>query len=109
MSSTSAKLPKMTRTGRPPSAGVARKRQFAVRVTPDEEREVLELASKAGLSVSEWLRAAVLAAKMYSRNPEALAIGFYPDSATELRRVVSPDLAAAPDRSPRQRGASDPA
>jgi hypothetical protein len=89
----------MARTGRPPQAGAARKRQFAVRVTPEEEREILEMAAKAGLSVSEWLRAAVLAAKMISRNPESVALVFHSDEDSEVLRIVSPELAERGRRS----------
>lgn len=85
----------MARTGRPPKAGKTMKRQFAVRVTPDEEREIQEMAAKAGMSVSDWMRASILAMKLLSRNPESFALTLYPEDETELRRIVSPELAAA--------------
>ncbi len=83
----------MARTGRPPKAGQTMKRQFAVRVTPDEEREIREMAAKAGMSVSDWIRASLLAMKMFSRNPGSPALVLYPDEETEVRRIVAPELA----------------
>jgi hypothetical protein len=93
----------MTRTGRPPKAGVARKRQFAVRVTPEEEREILELAEKTGMTVSDVFRMAMLAVKAYSRSPEALAIAFYPDEEAEMHRIVVPALAEGGQSKTRRR------
>jgi hypothetical protein len=85
------------------------KRQFAVRVTPEEEREIQELAAKAGMSVSDWIRASLLAMKMFSRNPESLALVLYPDEDTELRRIVSPEPAEGGQSKTRPRRGASPA
>ena len=49
--------------GRPKfEEGQALSRRIACRVRPDEEDEVRAAAEKAGMSLSEWMRQAILAA-----------------------------------------------
>jgi len=74
--------------GRPPDAGVPRKRQYAVRVTPDEERAILELAAKNDWTVSETLRACITTGGILLRNPHAFGMALGDEKDVEVQRVV---------------------
>jgi len=82
----------MARTGRPKDPN-AKKRQFAIRVTPEEERQILDLAAKSNLTTSELIRTALIGAKVIARNPGSLGLVVLPEDATEVERVVMPEKA----------------
>ncbi|GAC1327785.1 MAG: hypothetical protein NVSMB17_02300 [Candidatus Dormibacteria bacterium] len=96
----------MTRTGRPPKDGITRKRQFAVRVTPEEEQQILELAAKEDMTASEVIRTALIAAKVIARNPSTLGLAVLPEEATEVKRVVIPRKEGGRAKSGRRTGAA---
>ncbi len=58
--------------GRPKfEEGQALSRRIACRVRPDEEDEVRAAADAAGMSLSEWMRAAIVAAARKARRKKA--------------------------------------
>lgn len=52
----------MTRTGRPPAAGVTRRERIEIRASEAERAELEAAARDAGQTLSDWLRQVGLAA-----------------------------------------------